>query len=314
MRASKLDDHVATIASLLDNGASQSSIAERYGVARSTLQNFIETRLNAIEPDWANDNLSEEPDDTYTEIPVFVRDYSDQSELYVYPLGDVHKGASAHNRDRWREWLGYLQDTPAATMLGTGDFFNAAIKGSVSETYDEALTVQKAREELTAELRPLAEAGRVDLLMPGNHEDRIYRAVGDCPVSAIAGTLGTNYARVGCGLIYIVGDVVYEFFVKHGTGGGQVGARANRLARQADAVESDVYVSGHTHSQLVFPRDKFVLNRRTARYERKRQVFISSGSFLNYEEYAFKAGYVPQKIGAPRIRLDGRRKDIHASI
>jgi hypothetical protein len=73
-----------------------------------------------------------------------------------------------------------------------------------------------------------------------------------------------------------------------------------------------MYVSGHSHSQLVFPRDVFEVKRN--RVVRRRQLFVASGSFLNYEGYAAKMGLTPQKIGAPRIRLDAIRKDAHVSV
>ena len=315
-KTSKLDAHAAEIAEALDGrGASQRELADHYGVARSTLQNFISTRLTKVSQyDWSTDNLPENPEDEFLEIPVIVRDYSHLKELYVYPLGDVHKGSPAHASKRWQQWLDYLVTTPNASMLGTGDFFNAALKDSKSEAYDELLTVRKAREELSDDLSPLAAEGRIDLLMPGNHEARIYRAVGDEPVSAIAREHGIPYVDDAVVVIYVVGDIAYEVFVRHGTGGGQVGARANRLAKQAQSLLADIYVSGHTHSQLVFPQDLFFVNRRMARVERRRQLFVSSGSFVQYEGYAAKAGYPPQKIGAPRIRLDGTRKDPHVSV
>lgn len=311
-RPSKLDAHSAEIAEALANN-SQASVAKAYGVARSTLQNWIEKRLTAPPAEWASDGLNEDPD-INTEIPVFFRDYSDQEVHYVYPLGDVHKGAPGHNEARWHEWLGYLEGTPEASLLGTGDFLNCALKDSKSETYDESLTVLHAREALTDELAPLASAGRIDLLMPGNHEDRVYRASGDCPVHAIAGRLGVDYSRHASVVVYKVGNMVYTCYITHGKGGGQVGARANRLQKLSNVIDCDFYVSAHTHSELVFPQDKFVVNLPLGIVQRKRQMFISSGSFINYEEYASKAGYAPQKLGAPRVRLDGTKHDIHSSI
>lgn len=314
MRASKLDAYAAEIAASVDDESiSESDLARKLGVARSTLQNWKANNLSPAAPDWAADELSEEPQDDYTEIPVIYRDYSDQDKHFVYPLGDVHKGSPAHAKDRWQEWVTYLADTDGTSMLCTGDLFNAALKNSVSESYDEQLTVMEAREELTEELTPLAEQDKIDLLMPGNHEDRIYRAVGDCPVGVIASHFGVNYVREAAVVVYKVGDVTYTGFIRHGTGGGQVGARANRLAKMSDVVVCDFYVSGHTHSQLLFPQDRFQVNPRLLRVERMRQMFISSASFQQYDGYPRRSGFAPQKIGAPRIRLDGTRKDIHAS-
>jgi predicted phosphodiesterase len=287
-------------------------LAKQYGVARSTLQSFIKNHLGTISARMHGDRLEESPDTHLAEIPTVVRDYRDRDELYLYPLGDVHIGAPHHAASRWQEWLNYLLTAENAAMVGVGDFLNAGLKDSKSEAYDELLRVGQARDLLWDQLTPLAQAGRLDLLMPGNHEDRIYRAVGDCPIQVVAKALNVPYVREAVLMIYNVGKVSYEVYVRHGTGGGEIGARANRLAKQARTLVADVYISGHSHSQLVFQQDLFVA--KAGRVERRRQLFVSSGSFVGYEGYAAKRGYAPTKIGAPRIRLDGTRLDAHASI
>lgn len=308
---SKLDEYTDEIKQRLVEGVSQNQLAGRYGVARSTLQSWLKNR-NVPVP--LPDSLSENPSDDYEEIPIVHRDYSDLDHLHVYPMGDVHKGSPAHAEDRWHEWLKYLETTDNVSLLCTGDLFNAAIKTSVSETYDEKLTVGESKRRLRSELRALAQAGKIDLLMPGNHDDRVYRAVGDCPVEDLADSLEIPYVRDAVLLVYAVGAVEYHIYVVHGKGAGQVGARASRLQKQAHTIRADIYVSGHTHSQLVFPQDVFAYNAKENKIVRERQLFISSGSFLNYEGYAAKSGYPPTKIGAPRIRLDGERHDPHVSI
>lgn len=309
MPKSKLDNHRKEIEGHIANGLSQNEIANTYKVARSTLQAWLGKQKLAVQP---QDGLTEEPSEQFEEIPVLYRDYSDREHLHVYPLGDVHKGSPAHAADRWQEWLNYLEQTEDVALLCTGDLFNAALKTSVSESYDEVLTVGQAKRELRGELKPLAEQGKIDLLMPGNHDERVYKAVGDCPVEDLADSLEVPYARDAVLVVYKVGSVEYEVYVVHGKGGGQVGARASRLAKRADTIDADIYVSGHTHSQLVFPQDVF--KRKGKRIVRKRRLFVSSGSFLNYEGYAAKSSFAPTKIGAPRIWLDGTRYDPHVSV
>jgi len=309
-QSSLIHDHT-TIETMLAAGVSKRQIAKELGVARSTLTDYIRNHI-AVDRDVKHDGLATHVADGFTEIPVIERFYGDEGEHYVYPLGDVHIGSPAFAADRFGEWIEYLTDRQDASMLGTGDFLNSAIKTSVSETYDEVFTVGQAKRQLRDLLEPLANTGRIDLLMPGNHEDRIYRSVGDCPIQDVSDFLETPYCRVACIVIYHVGSQRYEFAVRHGTGGGMIGARAGRLARQAQTVLADVYVSGHTHSQLVFPQELFVVDGNQVK--RRRQYFVSSGSFLAYEEYAARQGFAPQKIGAPRIRLDGERHDVHVSI
>jgi predicted phosphodiesterase len=268
------------------------------------------TRGGRAEDVTHDDGLDGLPSSDYVEIPVIYRDYTDRDHLYVYPLGDVHKGAPAHDATKWTEWLDYLRSS-GRSMIGTGDFLNSALKDSKSESYDESLTVGKAKRPIARELEGVC----IDVLMPGNHERRIYRAVGDCPIEDIADRLDTPYAADSAVLIYDVGDQRYTVYLRHGTGGGGgIGAQANRLQKQSQAVMADVYISGHTHRQMVFPEDIFVPDFETRTMVRRSRYFVSSGSFLRYEGYAAAAAYAPTKLGAPRLFLDGRRHDVHGSL
>lgn len=292
-----------------EEGMSATQAARTCGVSESGLRG---ARGRILTSDQPADPLEHDASGGYVEIPVIHRDYSHRDYLKVYPLGDVHKGAPAHDKARWRQWVQYLTDHDDTSMLGTGDFLNSAIKGSVSETYDEEGPLGEMKRELWSELAPLKD--RIDVLIPGNHEARVYRAVGDCPIRDVADFLDVPYAQNVCMLVYRVGRVTYHAYVRHGTGGGQVGARANRLQKQAQTCLADFYVSGHTHSQLVYPEEIFAYDAASDRVSRRRRYFVSSGSFLKYEGYAAGNAYAPTKIGAPRITLSGERWDIHVSI
>jgi hypothetical protein len=290
--------------------SSVSAVARELSIPRPTLQAHV-AKLRT--PGFAEpEGLSQEPGPDFEEVPVVFRDYSKQDEHYVYPLGDAHKGSPNHELERWREWLAYLERTPEASLLGTGDFLNAALTTSVSDVYEETDTVSNAKWELIEELRPLAESDRLDVLLPGNHELRITKAVGECPIYDTTRVLDVPYARAAALVVYRVGEIEYELFVWHGSGSGRSGAQANRMERQSQIISADIFVSGHTHRQQVVIGDVF--HREDNRVVRRKQVYLSSGSFLSYEPYASRTGLPPAHIGAPRIRLDGTKKDAHVSL
>lgn len=294
----------AELDTLRDTHGSIDRVAQALGEPRDKVRAWYQSpHLRLVD----DDGLSSEVHDN--EIPVIVRDYSHLDSLRVYPLGDVHKGAATHQGERWREWLAYLSGRKDVSMLGTGDFLNAALKDSKSDVYEDVMTVGQAKRELRRELSTLAKSGRLDILLPGNHEARIHRAVGDCPIEDLADSLGCPYARSACLMVYKVGQVEYEIFVRHGTGNGQ---SLVTLAKGAAVIKADVYVTGHTHKQAVTVDEYFV--RDGDRIRRQKRVFLSSGSYLGYEGYAAERGYVPTRIGAPRIHLDGHRHDVHVSV
>jgi UDP-2,3-diacylglucosamine pyrophosphatase LpxH len=245
------------------------------------------------------------------ELQLVKRDYSGENRHYLYPLGDVHLGARSHHGKMWQQWVDFLLAKPNTSLLGTGDFLNTAIIGSKSDTYDERMTVGEAKRILIEQLRPLAEAGRIDCLMPGNHEDRIKRSIGDCPIQDVADALGVPYVEAAAMFLFQVGKVEYRVFLRHGTGNGQSMAALNK---SRSVIPADCYVTGHTHRQQVLAEDIFDVEGDKSRVGRRKWYAVSSGSFLGYERYAAQRGYSPGRLGAPRIFLDGKRHDLHVSI
>lgn len=283
------------------------ALADHLGKPRTTLRDHIyrEGLREAVNA------ARQEPEvDDPEELPLIHRKYLDESRHYFYPLGDVHIGAKNHHSKLWQQWLGFLEAKPNTSLLGTGDFLNTAIIGAKSDIYDEKLTPGDAKRLLIKQLGPLAKTGRIDALMPGNHEDRITRAIGDCPIKDVAETLGVPYVEAAAMFIYAVGDVEYRVFMRHGTGNGQA---MSALTKGRGVIPADVYITGHTHRQQVLAEDVFEVqgNRRVGR---RKWYAVSSGSFLGYEKYAAQRGYSPGRLGAPRIFLDGVKHDVHVSL
>ena len=282
------------------------ALADFLGVPRTTLRDHI-YRLGMREAINAARELpdTEEP----IEMPLIQRDYSHETRHYLYAIGDVHIGAKSHHSKMWQQWLNFLMAKENASLLGTGDFLNTAILGSKSDVYDEKMTVGEAKRLLIDQLRPLAEAGRIDALMPGNHEDRITRSIGDCPIRDVADALAVPYVEAAGMFLYQIGTVQYRCFVRHGTGNGQA---LSALTKGRSVIPADLYLTGHTHRQQVLAEDVFDVE--SNRVGRKKWYAVSSGSFLGYEKYAAQRGYSPGRLGAPRIFMDGKRHDLHVSI
>lgn len=289
-----------TVANAIRTSGSIAAAARALGLRERTLQERVaKGYIDGLASDPSRDD----------ELEVIHCDFSDHDHLYLYPLGDVHAGSSRHDAKRWQEWTAYLTEAPNVAMLGMGDHFNAAIVGSKSEVYDEAMTVSGAKRYLHRSLTPLADTGKLLGLFDGNHEDRIYRAVGDSPNADLGLLLDVPYVRTAAMFVITVGEVQYEVFARHGTGNGQA---LTSLYKGASVAHADIYLTAHTHRLAVTSDDVFV--REGDRMVRRRRVYASGGSFLGYEGYAAARGYGPSRIGGARLYLDGTRKDCHASI
>ncbi|MBV9805232.1 MAG: hypothetical protein JO130_18685 [Solirubrobacterales bacterium] len=295
-----------TLLELAEKYQTNQALADHLGVPRTTLRDHI-YRLGMQEAVNAVRRLPEvaQPD----EIPVVRRDYSHQEKHYLYPLGDLHVGAKMHNEKMWSQWLAYLEDREETSLLLTGDLLNSAIVGSKSDVYEELMTVGDAKRLVRKQLSVLAKERRIDGAVPGNHEDRITRATGDCPIRDICDELSVPYIRAAALLIYTVGDQQYEVFLRHGTGSGQA---LTALTRTQQVIRADVYIHGHIHNQAARVGDMFEAN--AGRVSRRKFIALTSGSFLAYENYAAVRGYAPGHMGSPRIFLSGRRHDFHVSL
>lgn len=301
---SSLESLAPRVEELIRDGWSNRRIAQEVGSSKDAVRRF-RARSSAPAP---VDDLSHDADQ-FEEVPVIIRDYTHLDSMYVYPLGDVHIGARMHQAKRWTEWLGYLAGNKNTSMLGLGDYLNSAIVGSKSDVYEETMTVGDAKRLLRGQLTPLARDGRIDLMMPGNHEERVSRAVGECPIQDVAEWLEVPYARSAAMVVYRVGDMEYDFWVRHGTGSGQ---SMVALKKGSTTAAADVYVTGHVHNQSIAADEQFI--REGEKVVRRRRYYVSSGSFLSAESYALERGYTPTRIGAPRVYLDGRRRDVHVSL
>jgi 3',5'-cyclic AMP phosphodiesterase CpdA len=75
--------------------------------------------------------------------------------------------------------------------------------------------------------------------------------------------------------------------------------------------EVDLILCGHIHSLITEEQIMRKPNFVTGNVDNKKQVLVATGAFLEYGDYAEKARYKPEKMGAPKIKLYSTKKDMH---
>jgi len=250
----------------------------------------------------------------------------DLEKAYIYPLSDLHIGASFDER----KFLGYrnwILGNDEAFCLINGDILDNSIKDSIGDTYGTLRPLDQL-DYADHLLRPLAENGKVLSYVDGNHEHRTSRRTDTFAGRILCKMWGIEevYDPDAVYLFLTVGHdhtkgapqknrITYTGFQLHGYAGGKKkGGKANALADMAMGVAADFYVASHTHTPMVFP-DRVVVPQvrsKSVRYEKR--MFVSAGSFAEWEGYAIRQNYSPSPLGSPRLRLNGTRKDIHCSI
>jgi predicted phosphodiesterase len=239
---------------------------------------------------------------------------------YIVPLSDLHIGDPGFDENKFLAYRKWIMDNDAWVIIN-GDMGNYATKDSISDTYSATLTPNQQIDKTVELFQPIKD--RVLAWNDGNHDARLYKSAGVIVGDRATKELGIAGVYSGEGSLVKVclgkdghsRRVVYTIYATHGHGGGRkTGGKANNLEDMANIVFADCYVASHTHQVLAFPKTFFVPDLHNNTITEVKQTFVSAGSFLKWGGYAEAKGYNPAKLGSPRIRLDGKRKDVHVSI
>ena len=256
-------------------------------------------------------------------IDAIVREIDNREDIRILPLSDLHLGDKNCNIDHVRAMVSKIKDSNTFTFL-LGDLMNTAIAGSKSDFYSEKLTPQEQIDECVRLFEPVKD--KILAIIPGNHEERISRAIGMDTVRLFAQRLGLEdvYRPDSALVILRVGSdkrygqkhhrpVFYSFYLNHGHGGGRrPGGKLNGLADFASVIDADVIIQGHTHTPIVFRQAHYRISPQNSNASPHEQVLLNLPSSLDYGGYGMRNGYQPASQKYPEIVLgfDTHRIDV----
>ncbi len=249
-----------------------------------------------------------------------------QNEIEVHVIADVHLSDPNCDIRGVQKRVADIAAKDNAYAILAGDLIDNATRNSIGDIYSTQLSPMEQIQLANKTFAPLK--GRILCAVPGNHEERTYRADGIDITWLIANELGAGdrYAPDAALVFVSLGEnsrrksegrqTTYSIYVNHGNGGGRkIGGKINRLADYAQIVDADVYVCGHTHSPAVFKDCFFRTNASTRSAEPVERLFVNTSAALDYGGgYGVRMGYQPASKAAPVIYLDGRRKNAGAAM
>ena len=257
----------------------------------------------------------------------------DSDKAYILPIGDLHIGDKAFSnasRSKLSGYLKWVKETPNARIILNGDLLNCATRSSKTSPFEQDMTLEEQITAVCEFLDPVKD--RIIGAVCGNHEMRIADFSGYDPTLAILWKLGLDTDKIYfkyCGVLDIkVGKridrgketnrVQYTVVFHHTTGGGKlIGSKLNRVdqMRESTITNGDVYLGSHNHSLSAAPVLNIEYDPTHKAFIERKQTLVSCGSYLEWNDsYAEAKQLAPMKLGSPRIRLDGSKKDVHVNL
>lgn len=237
--------------------------------------------------------------------------------LIIVPITDVHLGNRQTNVEYFKAFVKYILETPNCYTILNGDLAETATKISVGKGhFEESINLPEQLEGLKQILMPLAKAGKILGIGPGNHEERVANMIGINPMSMLAEKLDVPYFGYQGFFFFNLGEQSYSMVVHHGAGGGgSTGAKANASERMNKVcANADVYFSGHTHAKMYHPDKIFIFDEKGSLVPKIRH-YIVGGSFVEYfGGYPEMKALSPSITGLTRIEFRPEAKDVRVTV
>lgn len=252
---------------------------------------------------------------------------------YLLVLGDLHVGDKAFGKESRRKLRGYIEwvkEHPNARIILNGDLLNVATRVSKTSPFEQDMTLEEQISTVASFLEPVKD--RIIGAVMGNHCKRIADFAGFDPTISILTLLGLSPAETyfkHCGVIKVkVGKkkrgtkessrIAYTVVFHHTTGGGKlIGSKLNRIdvMRNSTVGNADIYFGSHNHSLSTAIVSRNEYNPYSETIEQRKQVLVSCGGYLEWNDSYAEAGQLePMELGSPRVRLDGKKKDLRVSL
>jgi predicted phosphodiesterase len=241
--------------------------------------------------------------------------------IELHALSDLHIGDKMSDGQLIQRTLNHILETPNAYCILGGDLMDTAIATSVGDTYGANLQPMEQLKLCVSLFQPLADAGKILMLVPGNHENRVYRSDGLDMTGIMAAQLGLQdrYSSTSALLFLRLGrndsnnhhrKVAYSIYVTHGSGGGRKeGGKINRLVDYAQIVDADVYICGHTHMPAVLRTGYYRVSMANSSVQMVDKLFVNTAAYLDYGGYGDSAGFKPSSKRNPVLHFSGEKHE-----
>jgi predicted phosphodiesterase len=236
--------------------------------------------------------------------------FSENSLLNLYPVGDVHIGSKEFDLGLFKDWVEMVKDDPNGAVVIIGDMMNMGLRNSKSNVYEEKLSPMEQKELCYELLNPIAD--KIVGGCSGNHEYRAVKEVGVNPLYDVfcRMRIEDRYRENACFIKLTVGKQgknpnTYGVVLTHGSS-------KNKDERWTYGVDGcDCFISGHTHDALHKPLGKIRMDLTHNKVKTVGYQHIVVIPFQAYGSYAVRGKYLPSHLGQfQRVTFDGTSKRV----
>ena len=248
------------------------------------------------------------------DLDLIIKQYpEDIPALHVYAIGDVHVGSPQFDEKAIKKKIKIIQEDPCAAVCICGDLGDYGLKNAKTNVYQATMQPRQQQEYIYELFLPIAD--KIAACVPGNHEERITREVGTCPMYDLC-------VRWGIPEVYRENMAItkYSFGVLPGHKDRSItfisvtthGSTRNKHRRFTSLISgADFFVSGHTHQPEYAPRSRLIIDSisETAKIEQFFEIIVDAnltpGGYGLKKEYEMPAVPELQYVELSAYR-DGR--------
>ena len=226
------------------------------------------------------------------DLDVIVKKYpEDMNVLRVYALGDIHVGSENYDERAVKAKIKRIEEDPFAALCLCGDLGDYGLKNSKTNIYKATMQPKEQQRYIRDLFEPVKD--KIVAAVPGNHEERITKEVGTCPLYDLCVLWGISevyrenvaIVKLVFGLLNGRSQNTFTGIVTHGSSR----ARHKRFIAGFDGI--DFAISGHTHTPEYSPHGKIRVNsiKATASHVPYKEIVVdanvSPGGYALKKEY-----------------------------
>lgn len=186
----------------------------------------------------------------------------DFEALHVYAIGDVHVGSEEYDEKSVLKKIDIIKNDPYGVVCICGDLGDFGLRNSKTNVYRATMQPKEQKDYIYELFKPIAE--KITAAVPGNHEERLMKEVGTCPLYDLCVLWGIpDVYRENLAITkYIFGKGKGKNTQHNFVGITTHGSTRSRHKKFIECFDGiDFAISGHTHTPEYSPHGKLRVDR-----------------------------------------------------